>query len=303
MLAQLTAEIADPLGGIHGPDSLGWRYGRDTINFLGAGRATLLQLAHPPVARAVESHSRALDDARGRFERTFANVFAMTFGSLDQARRAARRVHNIHTRITGEHAETLGRFPAGSRYAANEAASLTWVYATLIDSVFAVRRYLGRPLPPAIAERYYRETHRFAALFGLRPEQLPASQRALDEYMSRCLVDGTLAVGTAARSIAAALLVAPTPGLEPIAYAYRALTAVLLPDPLALAFALPRGRRARAAARALAVTLDRSLRLLPDSLRYIPGYLDAEARCGRRAGIARVIDRTTARALPWPSAG
>jgi uncharacterized protein (DUF2236 family) len=302
-LHELAAEIADPLGGIHGPDSLGWRFGRDLINFIGAGRATLLQLAHPPVARAVESHSRALVDARGRFQRTFATVFAMTFGTLDDATRAARRLHNIHTRITGEHVESLGRYPAGSGYAANDSASLIWVYATLTESVIAVRRYLGRPLPEAIAERYYRESQRFAALFGLRPPQIPASHRELQAYMASALDDGTLAVGEAARSIAAALLEAPSPALEPIAYAYRALTASLLPGDLAAAFDLPRGRRARVAGRALARALDLGIRAMPRPLRYVPGYLDAEARCGRRSGFVRIVDRTAARALMWPVAG
>jgi uncharacterized protein (DUF2236 family) len=105
-LADLAAEIDDPLAGIHGPGSLGWRYGREAQNFLGAGRAALMQLAHAPVARAIESHSRVLVDVRGRFQRTFDNVFAMTFGDLDHAIRSARRVHNVHVRITGEHSET-----------------------------------------------------------------------------------------------------------------------------------------------------------------------------------------------------
>ena len=290
-LAELTFEIDDPLAGIHGPDSLGWRYGREAINFLGAGRAALMQLAHPPVAHAIESHSKVLVDVRGRFQRTFDNVFHMTFGDLDNAIRSARRVHNVHTRITGEHRETVGRYQAGARYAANQAESLCWVYATLVESVVAVRRFVGRPMPAAIAERYYRESTRFARLFGLRERQLPASARDLDAYVERCLTDGTVAVGDAASSIAKALLAAPHPALEPLARAYRAMTGALLPPVLAEAFELPRGRGAALIGKTLAVSIDRGLRLLPHQLRYVPGYLTAEARCGRRSRNERLFDR------------
>jgi uncharacterized protein (DUF2236 family) len=290
-LADLAAEIDDPLAGIHGPGSLGWRYGREAQNFLGAGRAALMQLAHAPVARAIESHSRVLVDVRGRFQRTFDNVFAMTFGDLDHAIRSARRVHNVHVRITGEHSETAGRYRAGSRYAANEVDSLRWVYATLVDSVFAVREFVGRPLPPSIAERYYRESTRFARLFGLSPSQLPASARELDRYVAGCLEDGTVAVSAAAASIAGALLEAPRPALEPLAAAYRAMTGALLPAPLAEAFGLPRTGGSQFAGRALAVAIDRGVRMLPRRLRYVPGYLSAEGRCGRRTRLERRLDR------------
>ena len=96
--ARARAGSSDPRAGIHGPGSLTWELNREAVNFVGGGRAILLQLAHPFVAHAVAQHSNTLTDARGRFERTFAGVFAMTFGDLDQAFRAARRVHAVHSR-------------------------------------------------------------------------------------------------------------------------------------------------------------------------------------------------------------
>ena len=53
-------------------------------------RALLLQLAHPWVAAAIIDHSRTLGDPIGRFHRTFAVVFTMVFGTVDQALSAAR---------------------------------------------------------------------------------------------------------------------------------------------------------------------------------------------------------------------
>ena len=300
-LVELRGEIRDPLAGVHGPGSPAWRLNSEQINFLGAGRAALLQLAHPPVARAIAEHSVTLEDVRGRFRRTFSNVFAMTFGDLESAFRAARRVHNIHTRIRGELDETAGRYRAGDPYAANHADSLRWVYATLVDTVIAVRRRIGRPLSWAGRERYYRDSTRFARLFGLGREAVPASYRGLCEYFDQCLVDGTVAVTRAARDIADSLLVAPSPALEPLAVAYRALTATLLPPALAAAFGLPRERRHRLAASALVAAITAALGRAPEQLRYLPGYLDAEARVGVRWGAARLFDRAAARAMPfWP---
>ena len=50
------ASAAGPLAGIFGPLSETWRVDREAAIFLGAGRALLLQLAHPCVATAIEQH-------------------------------------------------------------------------------------------------------------------------------------------------------------------------------------------------------------------------------------------------------
>ncbi len=46
--------------GVFGPASVIWRVDREAAIFLGAGRALLLQLAHPWVAAAIAEHSRSL---------------------------------------------------------------------------------------------------------------------------------------------------------------------------------------------------------------------------------------------------
>src|SRR3954451_2829453 len=66
--------------GIFGPRSAIWRVDREAATFLGAGRALLLQLAHPWIAAAIAQHSRTLSDPIGRFHRTFGTVFNLVFG-------------------------------------------------------------------------------------------------------------------------------------------------------------------------------------------------------------------------------
>src|ERR1700758_5445860 len=67
--------------GVFGPNSIMWHVDREAVIFLGAGRALLLQLAHPWVAAAIVQHSNTLADPIGRFHRTFSVVFSMVFGT------------------------------------------------------------------------------------------------------------------------------------------------------------------------------------------------------------------------------
>jgi hypothetical protein len=62
-----------------------WQLAREQAIFLGAGRALLLQLAHPWVSTGICEHSRTLADPIDRFHRTFNVIFTMVFGSLNQA--------------------------------------------------------------------------------------------------------------------------------------------------------------------------------------------------------------------------
>src|ERR1700686_2462091 len=72
---------SDPHVGIFGPSSISWKVNRESALFLGAGRAALLQLAHPWVAAALHQHSNLRTDPLARFHNTFRVVFTMIFGT------------------------------------------------------------------------------------------------------------------------------------------------------------------------------------------------------------------------------
>jgi uncharacterized protein (DUF2236 family) len=59
-LAELRRSTAGPTDSIFGPDSISWKINRESALFLAAGRAALLQLAHPWVAAAIAEHSQTL---------------------------------------------------------------------------------------------------------------------------------------------------------------------------------------------------------------------------------------------------
>lgn len=292
-LARASAGVREARFGIYGPESVTWQLNREAVNFLGAGRAALLQLAHPFVAQGVDEHSRTRTDARGRFERTFAAIFAMNFGDLDQALRAARRVFAIHNRVRGVLSEDVGMWRRGTPYAANDARALLWVHVTLIDTVLAVReRVFG--LDAYRAEQYYQESKRFTRLFGIPDELVPADRAALSAYVDRMIASGEVAVSRAGRELAAFVLATPTPAVRPVMDWYRIMTAGLLPAPLRQPFGFRFGRVERALFAASLRAVRPAVRALPRQVRYLPGYLEAEGRLG--LGGQRFLGRLAERA-------
>lgn len=281
-LARLSASARDPQAGLFGPGSLLWRVDREAALFLGAGRALLLQLAHPWVAAGVAEHSRTLEDPIGRFHRTFEVMFTLVFGSLDEALSTARRLHRRHGAVRGALPEAAGGFAAGSAYRANEAAALLWVHATLVDTALVAHDLVLPPLDPAERERYYAESRILGALFGLGPEDQPADWAGFRAYMAAMTgPSGPLGVSAAARGVAGPVLAGAGTWLRSPAW-YRALTAGLLPEPLRAGFGLPFGERERRRSdRALRV-LRRAYPALPRRLRHVGPYQEALARLSGR---------------------
>lgn len=269
-LAGLVGGVVDPRAGIHGPGSTAWRLERDALVFLGGGRAVLLQLAHPFVAHAIRDHSRTRGDVLGRFQGTFRAVFAMAFGDLDHALRAARAIHGVHARVVGTLDEAAGPFPAGTRYHGNDADALRWVHATLVDTVVVVHEAVHGPLSVADKDAYCRDARRFGALFAIPPALLPTSWASLQAYVDG-MVAGGLAVTAPARDMAAYLFGGR---LGPVV---RAVTAGLLPARLRDDYGLVLDRVGRAQ-QVAAMTAARAWARLPVATRELPAYRDARRR-------------------------
>jgi uncharacterized protein (DUF2236 family) len=288
-LARVRAAAPGAREGLFGPASKLWEVNRHSISFLGAGRAALLQLAHPWVAWGVEQHSKTRDDPVGRFQRTFFHVFRMVYGDLDTACAAARAVHRVHERITGSIGAAAGPFASGSPYDANQADALLWVHATLWDTSLLCFEAVVRPLAPAERAAYYEETKRFAWLFGVPDEILPPTVADFDAYVERMLASDVLTVAEPAARMAGFLFQPLAPGTGGLMRRYDEITAWLLPERLATGFGLARG--GDAGKRRFDATIDRLRRLwpwLPERLRYLPAYHDARRRMEGRAGRDRV---------------
>ncbi len=282
----------NPLAGILGPNSVSWRVNRESALFLGAGRAALMQLAHPWVATALDQHSNLRTDPLARFHNTFRVVFTMVFGTRDQALAASRHLYHLHARIQGELPEAVAAYPQGLHYQANEVNALRWVYATLIDSALLAYDIVLAPLTSNEREVYYAESKTMAALFGIPRAALPQNWSGFEAYIRAMLASDRLEVDALSREKAHRLLDGrgswiPVPGW------YRALTAALMPDRLRGEFALAYGEREKVAAARARAWLPRIYRRLPATLRFVGPYQEARSRLlGRRIhALTRVSNR------------
>jgi uncharacterized protein (DUF2236 family) len=279
--ASLRESAGDYRAGLFGPSSVSWRVNRESAVFLGAGRAALLQLAHPWVAMALEHHSNLRSDPVARFHNTFRVMFTIVFGTVEQALTASRHLHSLHTRIQGELSASVGAYASGSHYRANEVHALIWVYATLVESALMAYDCVSPPLSAEEREVYYVESKRTASLFGISAEALPKDWGGFEEYNRAMWASQRLAVNELSREMAHRVLHGrgswvPIPGW------YRALTAAWMPERLRKEFALEYGAWEQESAARAEEWLPEVYRRLPATVRFVGPYHEAGARLSGR---------------------
>ena len=270
--------------GFFGPESISWKINRESAVFLGAGRAALLQLAHPWVCASLLEHSNLKNDAIGRFHSTFRVIYTMLFGTRAQAMAASRQLYRLHTGIRGELAHAVGVYPSGEHYEANETHALRWVYATLVDSAVLAYEFVLAPLTADEREMYYDESKRMAALFGMCADALPKDWVAFQQYMAEMMESPVLEVDEDARMLGESVLSGVGTWVRPPRW-YRALTAGWMPPRLRAAFQLT----FRAQDEEIVERAARRLRFLypriPGMIRFVGPFHEAEARLlGRSPG-------------------
>ncbi len=169
--------------GLYGPDSMMWKLdGLSAPPAFGAGRALLLQVAHPWVTAGIDQHSEVRDDPLGRARRTFYHVSSMVFGSMPQVMASANQVRDIHEEIDGQMTEQAGAFHHGSEYRANEVSAMIWVHATLWETIMHMYEKLEDDLSQEEKDQFYEETKLFAMLFGIPESALPADWNEFMAY-------------------------------------------------------------------------------------------------------------------------
>lgn len=238
----------------------------ESVLLAGAGRAILLQLAHPAVGHGVARHSSFAHDPLKRLHGTLRYIYALTNGTPEQAAAARAWVDRAHWPVRAD-AAADGIHPA---YDARDPELQLWVAATLYDSATAIRGAVFPPLSPAAADALYRDYAVLGKALQMPAELWPATREAFASYMAGMLP--TLRVDDAVASAARELLAARNAPLwarllMPLA---RLLTAGLLTPELRTAFGLPwsaaRDRVFRAVLSATAVVYPR----LPEAIRHAP---------------------------------
>jgi uncharacterized protein (DUF2236 family) len=276
-LDRVRANAAGPREGIFGPASVTWRVDREAAVFLGAGRALLLQLAHPWVAAAIADQSPVLADPIGRFHRTFNVMFTMVFGTPEQALAVARRLYRRHAMVVGVLTAAAGPFATGSPYHANEASALCWVHATLAETALLAHDLVLPALSDDAREQYWSEARLYAALFGIPPDSLAPDWKSFSAYREAMTESDVLTVSPAARDIAQQIFSGAATRIRPPMW-YRALTAQMLPARLRVAYELPLGDAERRSASRALTWMRCTHPLLPDRFRTVGPYQEAKAR-------------------------
>ncbi len=151
-------------------DSVIRRVNAEPAILFGAGRALLLQLAHPAVAQGVADHSDFQHNPFKRLQGTLEATYAVVFGDAELAAGVGRRISWIHGHVTGP------------SYQANDPANLLWVHATLFDTALGCYERLVAPLSSADRETYYEEMAQVAEVFGCPRDAQPADLAAFTAY-------------------------------------------------------------------------------------------------------------------------
>jgi uncharacterized protein (DUF2236 family) len=283
----LIADSHPNMHGLFGPTSLLWKVNRESLIFFGAGRALLLQLAHPWVAAAIADHSDVVKDPLIRFHRTFGAMFSMVFGTKDQALGAARKLYQRHAAVRGVITEPVASFPAGTPYRADDREVLQWVHSTLVETTILVYEMVLSRLTDEERNGFYSESCRFAGLFGLSSTSLPPDWTAFTNYTQAMHQSDTLGVTRHAQMLSDHMFGENSIWPRLPAW-YLAVTAQLLPQRLRKQFGFSYGETEQRVAASVLSWIRRVYPFLPYHLRYVGPYQEAQIRLSGRTvpGIA-----------------
>jgi uncharacterized protein (DUF2236 family) len=201
-LGALDPEAATPLG----RSSILRRVVAEPVVALMIQRVLVMDVAHPKVAAGVEDHSAFRSQPWRRAWVTIDAAVRLVFGDTPTARAAVRQIYATHDRINGSLAEGAGPWTPGAAYSAHDASLLTWVWATLVDSVeVAYSRWVG-PFSDSDAIAYYDDMVAFGRFVGIPAELLPTDRTDFRRYLEAMLDSGQLGTTDASRTLARHIL-------------------------------------------------------------------------------------------------
>jgi uncharacterized protein (DUF2236 family) len=182
--------------GLFGPGSVSWRVHRETTVLFGGARALLMHAAHPLVVAGARESGFYERNPWKRLERTLFLTYAITFGTRDQALRAAERINEVHRRVHGVDPVT------GRRYDALDPDLLLWVHGCLVDSALLFEeRTVGR-LTEGERQRFHEEQMAAAELLGLPRDRIPPTVAGLRDHIDAVVRGSDLMVTDASLRVA-----------------------------------------------------------------------------------------------------
>jgi uncharacterized protein (DUF2236 family) len=148
-----------------GPESLVWRIGFPRAGLLVAGRALVLQTAHPVIGAGVRDFSDFPADPWGRLDRTLRSLQLQLFGGSAAVAEAAR-LRRLHASFRGTGFD-------GATYDALDPDAYAWVHLSNFDSMLAFHRWFGPSLRGDEQARLYDEWRQVGLVLGIGAGHLP----------------------------------------------------------------------------------------------------------------------------------
>jgi uncharacterized protein (DUF2236 family) len=255
--------------------SIAVRINAERVALLGWSRAILLQLAHPLIAAGVDEHSSFRGGpfaAAARLHHTVRAMLSLTFGSEASREDTLEHIRGIHRRVHGHLREAAGRFPAGTRYSAEDPDLVLWVHATLLDSLPLIYERVVTSLSPADLDAYCEESAPLATALGARAADVPRTWRELRAYFDPMIASDAIVVSRQARRLAHAVLAPPLrSGIPaPVAWMNRVVTLALLPPRVRDQFEFANGHAAGRPASTVLRMMAACRRVTPDRLALWP---------------------------------
>ncbi|MDA3806062.1 oxygenase MpaB family protein [Clavibacter sp. CT19] len=245
------------------------------------GRAILLQIADPAVARGVAEHSDFASRPLDRLEGTLGYVYAVVFGSPAEVARARRIVGRAHAPVRSDAPAADGSAPA---YSAYDPDLQLWVAATIYDSAVTMFEIAFGPLPDEVADRVYRQYAVLGTALQVPEGRWPPDRAAFRAYWEERVA--ILEPTADARRIARALLRGGDGPmwLRSIMPLAALMTAALLPPRIRAGFGLRwDARLERRATRAISAILV-PYRWMPRCVREAPRTVVTRRYARREAG-------------------
>ncbi|MNW23920.1 hypothetical protein D3C74_06290 [compost metagenome] len=230
---------------------------------LGAGRAILLQLAHPQIGRAIAEHSDFAANPLSRLIHTLGYIYALSNGTAEQQRKIIAHVDAAHRPIRATRDE--GR-PA---YSALDPRLQLWVAATLYDSARVIAGQILDEIK-ADQEELYLQYARLGEALQMPVDYWPQDLGGFEQYFAQN--QAKLEVTNQTRALARELFEARNaPWWVRIGMPLmRDVTIAQLPAPVREGFGYRlTGKAAQRNARVIAVARA-ATRLLPRALRHAP---------------------------------
>ncbi|MFA4930039.1 MAG: oxygenase MpaB family protein [Patulibacter sp.] len=251
------------------------RVHRERVVALHGPRTLLMQASHPLAFVGFWGSTAAKEpaDAYPRLQRTAEAMATAVFGSADDAEAMGRRVRGIHAQVHGVTETASGPWPAGTPWRADDPELLLWILATLVDSAMVVHDRFVRPLRPEERSAFWRDYRVVGELFGLRPDDMPATIGQFDAYIAETLASDKIEVVPDARDAGRRIVMHPPVPLHlrPALKLVNDVTTSLLPPNVRRGFGLP-WNPGRDLAVAAVGTWSRTVlwRVLPSTVAWTP---------------------------------